>query len=74
MVMPIHIDSCERVNNISNIACQVPFEIWLSSADAMLDARSLLGLYSLIGQDVYVVVEDNIDPDRFVKVVKKMIS
>ena len=73
MILPIHIDSRERVNKINNVACNAPFEIWLSSPTVMLDARSLLGLYSLIGQDVYVVVEDNIDPDRFVKVVNKMV-
>ena len=38
----------------------------------MLDARSLLGLMSLIGQRVHVVAEDYVNPRSFGKLVQKM--
>ena len=38
----------------------------------MLDARSLLGLFALIGKKAHVVAEDNVDPRAFSKLVSKM--
>ena len=38
----------------------------------MLDARSLLGLFALVGKRTYVVAEDNVDPRSFSKLVDKM--
>ena len=40
----------------------------------MLNAKSLLGLYSLIGKRVYIVAEDNVNPNKFLKVVEKMVA
>ena len=39
----------------------------------MLDARSLLGLYALIGKRVNVVAEDSVDPKSLDRLVAKMI-
>ena len=38
----------------------------------MLDARSLLGLFALVGKKANVVAEDNVDPRAFRKLVDKM--
>lgn len=55
-----------------NLACKAPYEVWLSTDTVMLDARSLLGLMSLIGQRVHVVAEDYVNPRSFGKLVQKM--
>ena len=46
--------------------------MWLSTDTVMLDARSLLGLLSLVGQRVRVVAEDNVNPKRFSRLVDRM--
>ena len=38
----------------------------------MLDARSLLGLFALVGKKARVVVADNVNPKAFGKLVDKM--
>ena len=44
----------------------------LSTDTLMLDARSLLGLYALIGKRVNVVTEDSVDPRSLDRLVDKM--
>ena len=46
--------------------------MWLSTDTVMLDARSLLGLYALVGQQAKVVTEDGLDPKMVDRLVEKM--
>ena len=61
-----------QVERINRLASQQPYEVWLSTDTVMLDARSLLGLYALIGQKVKVVAEDDVDSHSFSKLVSHM--
>ena len=72
MVKQIEITSKEQVEKINELACKTPYEVWLSTDILMLDARSLLGLFALIGQKVNVVAEDDVNPKSFSKLVSKM--
>ena len=55
MTRNIDIKSDEQINRIHRLACETPYEVWLSTDTVMLDARSLLGLYALVGQQAKVV-------------------
>ncbi len=68
----IEIKDAPQVERINKLAAQAPYEVWLSSDVVMLDARSLLGLYALVGKKVKVVAEDDVDPKGFVKLVDRM--
>ena len=68
----IEIKTPEQVEKINRLACEAPYEVWLSTDTLMLDARSLLGLLALVGQRVHVVAEDDVDPKRFSRLVEKM--
>ena len=68
----IEIKAPEQVEKINRLACEAPYEVWLSTDTLMLDARSLLGLMALVGQRVHVVAEDDVDPKRFSRLVEKM--
>lgn len=68
----IDIKTPEQVEKINRLACEAPYEVWLSTDTLMLDARSLLGLMALVGQRVHVVAEDDVDPKRFSRLVEKM--
>ena len=68
----IEIKTPEQVEKINRLACEAPYEVWLSTDTLMLDARSLLGLMALVGERVHVVAEDDVDPKRFSRLVEKM--
>ena len=72
MVREIEIKDHSQIEKINRLACDTPFEVWLSSGTLMLDARSLLGLFALVGKKAFVVAEDNINPKAFQKLVNKM--
>lgn len=72
MVKELDIKDPAQVQRISELASKVPYEVWLSTDVVMLDARSLLGLYALVGKKVKVVAEDDVDPKQFCKLVRKM--
>lgn len=72
MVKELEIKDSAQVKRINELASDAPYEVWLSTSTVMLDARSLLGLYALVGQRVKVVAEDNVDPRRFDKLVSRM--
>lgn len=65
----------QDVLRVNEIACQQPFDLFLSSVTGpyiALDAKSLLALYSLIGKEVYLVGPDDINPKYFSKLIKRM--
>ena len=72
MVKDIVIKDQAQAEKISQLASQVPYEVWLSDSTMMLDARSLLGLFALVGKKAHVVAEDSVDPKAFAKLVNKM--
>lgn len=73
MQSEIEIKSKEQVEKINRLACEAPYEVWLSTGTLMLDARSLLGLYALIGKRAHVVTEDDINPKLVNRLVAKMV-
>lgn len=73
MVREIEIKDGSQVEKINRLACETPYEVWLSSGTMMLDARSLLGLFALVGKKANVVAADDVDPRMFSKLVSKMV-
>ena len=72
MTREIDIKSEAQVEKINRLACDAPYEVWLFTDDIMLDARSLLGLYALVGQRAKVVTEDGLSPRMVNRLVEKM--
>lgn len=72
MLKEIEIKDRDQVERINRLACGAPYEVWLFTKDAMLDARSLLGLFALVGRKASVVVEDDVAPKSFQKLVAQM--
>lgn len=72
MIREIDIKSKEQAEKINQLACEAPYEVWVSTDTVMLDARSLLGLLALVGQKANVVAEDDVNPAAFGKLVSKM--
>ena len=68
----IEIKDKAQVEKINRLATEVPYEVWLSTGTLMLDARSLLGLYALIGKRAKVVTEDDVNPKMVQRLVAKV--
>ena len=62
----------DQAMKISELPSQAPYAVWLSTDTVMLDARSLLGILSLVGKRASVVAEDDVNPQSFSKLVDKM--
>lgn len=72
MTKKLEIRDREQVEKINELACRTPYEVWLSTDTVMLDARSLLSLYALIGRRVNVVTEDDVSPRALEHLVARM--
>ena len=72
MTKVIDIKTKDQAMQINELASQAPYEVWLSTDTVMLDARSLLGILSLVGKRASVVAEDDVNPHSFSKLVDKM--
>ena len=72
MTKVIDIKTREQAEKINELASKAPYEVWLSTDTVMLDARSLLGILSLVGKRACVVAEDDVNPRSFSKLVDKM--
>ena len=72
MVRTIEIKNGAQVEKINQLACDTPYEVWLNCGNVLLDAKSLLGLVALVGKRANVVVDDDVDPKRFGRLVHQM--
>ena len=73
MICEIEIKNGAQIEKINRLAANAPYEVWLSSGSMTMDARSLLGLFALIGKKAHVVAEDSVDPRAFSRLVSKMV-
>ena len=44
----------------------------VSCGNHMIDPRSILGLFTFIGKDALLVAPDDMNPNYFMRIVKKM--
>lgn len=72
MTKEIEIKNADQVYKINALAGETPYEVWLATDTLMLDARSLVGLFALVGQKAKVVAEDYVNPRAFSRLVSKM--
>ena len=72
MVYPYRVDSTEDLIKLSELACKEDFPIYISTPYGQLDARSLLGLFTLVGQDVNLVASDHSCAKQFTKFITKL--
>ena len=59
MVHPYHFESTEDLIKLCELASKENFPIYISTDFGQLDARSLLGLFTLMGKEVNIVAPDH---------------
>lgn len=73
MVMNIQINTKDDAVRLSEEACKSRETLYVHSTDdiIMVDARSLLALFALVGKPCLLVGEDNINPDVLYRVARR---
>ena len=75
MVKPIKITSVKDAEEINLFATKFWYETWVHGKSEMVDAKSLLGLISLINKpDLLFVVPDDADPKKAFKGLEKFVA
>lgn len=71
MVKPMKFESQADLYRFSEMASKEDFGIYISTPTGQLDARSLLGLFTVIGQEVNIVAPDHAKADAFLAFLDK---
>jgi hypothetical protein len=72
MIYPIEIKNAEDALRVSNEASRAGLDLTVSVGTIVLDPRSLLALFTLIGMKAVLVAPDNTDPEVFMRLIKRM--
>jgi hypothetical protein len=72
MVYPYKINNQDDLVKLCELACKEDFPIYISTAYGQVDARSLLGLFTVIGKEINLVASDHMDSDKFSKFIAKL--
>ena len=72
MVFPITLANKEDIFKLNKLATKESFNLKVSNGSIIIDAKSLLALFSLVGKTVNLVAPDSADPERFMNLIKKI--
>jgi hypothetical protein len=72
VIYPYKIETKEDLVRLSELACKEDFTIYISTPYGQIDARSLLGLFTIVGKDIHLVAPDHADADDFHKFLAKL--
>ena len=72
MIYPIFMKDAYDVQRVSDVAAEIGIEMSVSCGNHMIDPRSILGLFTFIGKDALLVAPDDMNPNYFMRIVKKM--
>jgi hypothetical protein len=65
MIQPVRFETKEDLYRFSELASKEDFNIYISTAYGQLDAKSLLALFTILGQDVNIVAPDHASAAKF---------
>lgn len=72
MIKTVKLNTVEDIQRLNRVATSEYFDMSVSCGHIMIDAKSLLALFALIGRQVSLVAPDEISPKYFQKTVKRM--
>lgn len=71
MVQPIKFETKEDLYRFSELASKENFNIYISTDYGQLDAKSILALFTILGEEVNVVAPDHTNAREFVAFLEK---
>lgn len=72
MTKTIKLNTVEDIQRLNHVATDEHYDMSVSCGHIMIDAKSLLALFSLIGREVTLVAPDDISVKHFHKTIKRM--
>lgn len=75
MIYPIVLKNKDDILRLNKVASEAPCRLTISTITGpavYLDARTLLGLFPFMGQQLYLVGPDHMSPKAFDKIVKRI--
>jgi hypothetical protein len=71
MIQSIRFKTKEDLYRVSELASKQDFNIYISTPNGQLDAKSLLALFTILGKDVNIVAPDHASADKFCAFLEK---
>lgn len=72
MIYPYIFNTKEDIYRLSELACRQNFPIYISTGTGQIDARSLLGLFTILGKEVRLVAPDHANAEHFLKFIDSL--
>ena len=72
MICPIRMKDQRDVARVSKIASESGLDMKVHCGSIMIDPRSILALFTLLGKGAVLVAPYSVNPNDFAKIVKKM--
>ena len=72
MIYPYKIETQEDLYRLSELASQEDYPIYISTDYGMLDAKSILALFTILGKEVNLVAPDHVNSGEFLSFVSKL--
>jgi hypothetical protein len=72
LVYPYKINTKEDLVKLCELACKEDYPIYISTNYGQIDARSLLGLFTVVGKDINLVAGDHSCAKEFTKFIAKL--
>jgi hypothetical protein len=72
MTYPVKIETKEDLYKLSELASKEDFSIYLSTSTGLLDAKSILALFTILGKEVNLIAPDHVDVIKFGKFIEKL--
>ena len=72
MVYPITINSVEDALKLNKVASKEEFTMSVGSGRDVVNAKSLLALFTMIGRKCNLIAPDGTNPASFAKAIKKI--
>ena len=72
MTYPYTFNNKEELYRLSELASKQDFPIYISTPYGQLDARSVLGLFSMMGKEISLVAPDGTDNNQFLNFIQKL--
>lgn len=72
MTKTVQLNTIEEIQRLNQVATTQEYDLFVHCGNIMIDAKSLLALFALLGRQVSVVAPDEICPKHFSKTIKRM--
>ena len=73
MVYEIKLGNRKDIKTLNDAACEYDGKLTVNCGSTIIDAKSLLGLFTLIGKkNLKLVASDHSKPDDFMEVIRKI--